>query len=232
MIGEQPVRVLIVDDHAMVRSGLRNFICAYDWMEPVGEAADGSEAIAFCTSHGVDIVLMDLVMPGMDGLDAIRGIMALSKPIKIIVLTSFNEQDSIEQALKAGAISFLLKNVAAEELAQTIRAAQAGHSTLSPEVTDGLIAAARQKPSPGHDLTARKKEVLALLVKGLSNSDIAAQLAISLATTKYHLSNIFSKLGAKSRVEAVTIALDRNLVGKSNSSPSHPFGEDVTRSNS
>ena len=215
MIEVQPIRVLIVDDHAMVRSGLRNFISAYDWMETVGEAADGGEAVEFCANHAVDIVLMDLVMPGMDGLDAIRGIMALSKPIRIIVLTSFNEQDSIEQALKAGAISYLLKNVAAEELAQTILAARAGHSTLSPEVTDALITAARKKPAPGYDLTAREKEVLALLAKGLSNADIAAHLSISLATAKYHLSNIFSKLGANNRVEAVTIALDHNLVGKS-----------------
>ena len=231
MIEEQPIRILIVDDHAMVRSGLRNFICAYDWMEPVGEVADGSKAIEFCASHAVDVVLMDLVMPGMDGLNAIRGIMALSRPIKIIVLTSFNENDSIERALKAGATSYLLKNVSAEVLAQTILAAQAGHAYLSPEISHGVMITACQKPSPGYDLTAREKEVLALMVKGLSNSDIAAKLAISLATTKYHLSNIFSKLGAKSRVEAVAIALDRNLFRKSISSTSYPFGEEDTWTN-
>jgi two-component system, NarL family, response regulator LiaR len=214
MTEANPVRVLIVDDHAMVRSGLKNFIFAYEWMEPVGEAADGAEALAFCTSHNVDIVLMDMVMPGMDGAEATRRIMALGKPVKIIVLTSFHEQDTVEQALKAGATSYLLKNVTAEELAQAIRAAFAGRSTLAPEATEALIKAARQKSGLGFDLTRREKEVLALLVKGQSNSEIAAALSISLATAKYHLGNIFSKLGAKSRVEAVTIALEHKLVEK------------------
>jgi two-component system, NarL family, response regulator LiaR len=208
----EPVRVLIVDDHAMVRSGLKNFIYAYEWMEPVGEAADGSEAVSFCTTHEVDIVLMDMMMPGMDGCEATREIVALGKPIKIIVLTSYHEQDRVEQALRAGATSYLLKNITAEELAQAIQVAQAGRSTLAPEATQALIHAVWQKPGPGFDLTGREKEVLTLLVKGRSNSEIAATLSISLATTKYHLTNIFSKLGAKSRVEAVTIALEHKLV--------------------
>jgi len=210
----KPIRVLIVDDHPMIRRGLSNFLSAYEWMEAAGEAADGAEAVAFCATHEADIVLMDIVMPGMDGSEATRRIMALGKPIKIIVLTSFHEQDSVEQALKAGATSYLLKNVTAEELAQAIRAALAGRSTLSPEATNALITAARQKTSPGFDLTGREKEVLAQLVKGYSNSEIAAQLSISKATTKYHLMNIFSKLGAKSRVEAVTIALQHKLIEK------------------
>jgi NarL family two-component system response regulator LiaR len=210
----KPIRVLIVDDHAMVRSGLRNFISAYDWMEAAGEASNGAEAVAFCASHYVDIVLMDMVMPGMDGSEATARIMELGKPVKIIVLTSFHEQDSVEQALQAGATSYLLKNVTAEELAQAIRAAQAGRSTLSPEATEALIASTRHKTGPGFDLTGREKEVLGQLVKGRSNYEIAAQLSISMATTKYHLMNIFTKLGAKSRVEAVTIALEHKLVAK------------------
>ncbi len=214
MAEDKRIRVLIVDDHAMVRSGLRNFILAYQWMEVVGEAADGAEAVAFCTAHQVDIVLMDMVMPEMGGSEATRRIMALGKPIKIIVLTSFHEQDDVEQALKAGATSYLLKNVTAEELAQAIRNAQAGRPTLSPEVTEALITSTRQKINLGYDLTGREKEVLGLLVKGQSNSEIAARLSISMATTKYHVTNIFSKLGAKSRVEAVTIALEHKLVEK------------------
>ena len=210
----KPSRILIVDDHAMVRSGLKNFISAHEWMEVAGEAADGEEAVAFCASQEVDIVLMDIVMPGMNGSEATRRIMALGKPIKIIVLTSFHEQDSVEQALQAGATSYLLKNVTAEELAQAIRAAQSGHSTLAPEATEALISATRQKTGPGFDLTGREKEVLALLVKGRSNAEIAARLSISMATTKYHLMNIYSKLGTKSRVEAVTFALEHKLIEK------------------
>ncbi len=209
-----PIRILIVDDHAMVRSGLRNFLYAYEWMTPVGEAADGAEAVAFCTTHDVDIVLMDIMMPEMDGTEATRRILALGKPVKIIVLTSFHEQDQVEQALKAGATSYLLKNVSAEELARAIRTAYAGRATLAPEATEALIAAARQKNGLGSDLTERERQVLALLVKGQSNVDIANRLHISMATVKYHLSNIFSKLGVKNRVEAVTIALENKLVDK------------------
>ena len=212
MSESQPIRILIVDDHAMVRSGLKNFLYAYEWMAPVGEAADGVEAVAFCTTHEVDVVLMDILMPEMDGVEATRQIVALGKGIKIIVLTSFHEQDQVEQALRAGATSYLLKNVSAEGLAQAIRAAYAGRSTLAPEAAEALIAATRNKSGLGSDLTGRERQVLALLVKGRSNADIAGQLNISMATVKYHLSNIFSKLGAKSRVEAVTIALEHKLV--------------------
>lgn len=214
MSEQQPIRVLIVDDHAMVRSGLKNFLFAYEWIALAGEAATGAEAIAFCTAQDVDVILMDMVMPEMDGTEATQKILALGKSIKIIVLTSFLEQDMVERALKAGATSYLLKNVAAGELAQAIRAAYAGRSTLAPEATEALINATRQKPGLGADLTEREREVLALLVKGQSNSDIAAQLNISMATAKFHLSKIYSKLGAKSRVEAVTIALNHGLVEK------------------
>jgi two-component system, NarL family, response regulator LiaR len=206
------IRVLIVDDHAMVRSGLRNFLYAYDWMEPVGEASNGAEAVTFCMNHAVDIVLMDVMMPEMDGTEATRRILKLGKPIKIIIITSFHEQDLVEQALKAGATSYLLKNITSEELSRAIRAAYAGFPTLSPEATQALINSTRQRTGPGFDLTQRERQVLSLLVKGFSNSEIAEQLTISMATTKFHLSNIFNKLGAKNRVEAVTIALEKNLV--------------------
>jgi NarL family two-component system response regulator LiaR len=212
MSATQPIRILIVDDHAMVRSGLKNFLYAYDWVAPVGEAANGAEAVAFCSAQEVDVVLMDMIMPEMDGTEATRRILALDKAIKIIVLTSFHEQDQVEQALKAGATSYLLKNVSAEELAQAIRAAYAGRSTLAPEATQALINATRHKPGLGSDLTERERQVLALLVKGRSNADISVQLNISTATVKYHLSNIFMKLGAKSRVEVVTTALEHRLV--------------------
>lgn len=209
-----PIRVLIVDDHAMVRTGLKNFLYAYDWVQTVGEAATGAEAVAFCAARPVDVVLMDIVMPEMDGVEATRQIVALRKPIRIVILTSFHEQGQVEQALKAGATSYLLKNVSAEDLAQAIRAARSGRPTLAPEAAEALIDATRQPPGPGSDLTVREKEVLTLLVKGRSNAEIASDLFLSMATVKYHLSNIFIKLGAKNRVEAVTIALEHNLVVK------------------
>lgn len=210
------IRILIVDDHAMVRSGLRNFIYGYDWMEPVGEASDGAKAVEFCATHEVDVVLMDMILPEMNGAEATRRILALGKPVKVIILTSFHEQDLVEEALRAGATSYLLKNVTAEELAAAIQAAYKGHSMLAPEATEALINSTRQKPDPGFDLTKREREVLTLLVKGLANLDISDQLSISLATVKYHLTNIFTKLGANNRVEAVTIALEHNLIDKSN----------------
>ena len=207
-----PIRILIVDDHAMVRSGLKNFIYGFEWMEPVGEAGDGAAAVDFCAEHDVDVVLMDMIMPQMDGSEATRRIMALGKPVRIIILTSFHEQDLVEQALKAGATSYLLKNVSAEELASAIRSAYAGQATLAPEATEALIESTRQRPEVGFDLTEREEEVLSLLVAGLLNREISEQLFISMATVKFHLTNIFTKLGAKNRVEATTVALDHNLV--------------------
>ena len=216
MTESHSIRVLIVDDHPMVRSGLQDFILAYDWMELVGEAQNGLEAVEFCETHEVDVVLMDMLMPLMDGSQATRHILALGKPVKIIVLTSFHEQNLVQQAMEAGATSYLLKNVKAAELAEAIRAAYGGYSTLAPEATEALIHAKYQKPGIGFDLTEKEREVLAFLVKGLSNLEIANQLSISTATVKYHLTNIFSKLGAKNRVEATTIALEYNLVEKNN----------------
>jgi two-component system, NarL family, response regulator LiaR len=210
------IRVLIVDDHPMVRGGLKDFILAYEWMVAVGEAQNGLEAVEFCATQDVDVVLMDMVMPLMDGSEATRRILAQGKPVKVIILTSFHERDLVQQALKAGATSYLLKNVNAGDLAEAIRAAHGGFSTLAPEVTKALIDDVRQKSDIGSDLTGREREVLAMLVKGLSNLEISEQLSISMATVKYHLTNIFSKLGAKNRVEAATLAMEHNLVDKNN----------------
>ena len=214
MTEAETIRVLIVDDHPMVRSGIVDFIFAYDWMEVVGEAGNGVEAVEFCKDNEVDVVLMDMVMPLMNGSEATRRILALGKPIQVIVLTSFHEQNLVHQALKAGAISYLLKNVSAQELASAIRAAHAGRSVLAPEATEALIQAARQEDEVGFDLTPREREVLVLLVDGSTNREISQQLSIGMATVKYHLTNIFSKLGAKNRVEAVTIAIEHDLVNQ------------------
>jgi NarL family two-component system response regulator LiaR len=216
MSASQPIRVLIVDDHPMVRGGIKDFFLAYDWLEVVGDVQDGVEAVEFCTTHEVDVVLMDMVMPLMDGNEATRRILALGKPVKIIVITSFHERDLVQQALKAGATSYLLKNVSASELADAIWAAYSGFSTLAPEATQALIQTEDQKTKIGLDLTKNERQILALLVQGLSNLEISNRMFISPATVKFHLTNIFTKLGAKNRVEATAIALENHLVDQPN----------------
>ncbi|OGO61649.1 MAG: hypothetical protein A2029_05915 [Chloroflexi bacterium RBG_19FT_COMBO_47_9] len=208
------IRILIVDDHPMVRSGLNDFILTNEGMELVGEAQNWVEAVEFCATHEVDVVLMDMVMPLMDGSEATRRILALGKPVKIIALTSFHEQNLVEQAMKAGATSYLLKNVTAAELVEAIRAACGGFSMLAPEAARALIHTDNPRTDLGFDLTKKEREIFAYLVKGLSNLEITNQLHISITTVKYHLANIFTKLGVRNRVEAVTIALEHNLVEK------------------
>jgi NarL family two-component system response regulator LiaR len=210
----QLIRILLVDDHALVRSGLKNFIYGYEWMEPVGEASNGQEAVEFCRSNPVDVILMDMVMPVMDGVQATRQILEQNPSIKIVILTSFLEQDMVQQALRAGAIGYILKNVSADDLAKAIRSAYEGHSTLAPEATEALVQATRNQHQPGADLTEREREVLSYLAMGFSNSEISHKLSVSLATVKFHLSNIYTKLGVNNRVEAVTTALEFNLIEK------------------
>ena len=210
----QVIRVLIVDDHPMVRSGLKDFLMVSDGVEPVGEAQNGVEAVDFCRDHEVDVVLMDLVMPLMDGSEATRRILSLGKPIKVIVITSFHEQDLVQQTMKAGATSYLLKNVSAEELAKAIQAAHAGFSTLAPEATRALVQPDQHHFAPGSDLTDSERKILAALVKGMSNQEISDQLSISVATVKYHLTNIYSKIGVRNRVEAARLAMNHNMLEK------------------
>ncbi len=215
MVEPGPIRVLIVDDHVLVRNGLRQFIDTFDDFILVGEARNGAEAVAICQANSPDVVLMDLIMPVMDGREATRQIIQHNPGVKIIVLTSFQELDLVEQSLQAGAMSYLLKNVSIEELAQAIRSAHAGRSTLAPEATEALIQATRQSSAKGFHLTRREKEVLALIVQGNSNAEIGTKLNISMSTVKFHVRSIFSKLGAKNRSEAVNLAWQQNLVDKS-----------------
>jgi NarL family two-component system response regulator LiaR len=206
------IRVLIVDDHMMVRRGLATFLKVFDDLELVGEAADGQAAIQLCAEHQPDVILMDMVMPDMDGATATRLIRKQCGSIQVLALTSFKEEILIQSALQAGAIGYLLKDVTADNLAQAIRDAHAGRASLSPEIAQVLVHAASQPPAPGFDLTEREREVLTLMIEGLNNTQIAGRLTVSPSTIKSHVSNILSKLGVASRTEAVTLALRNDIV--------------------
>jgi NarL family two-component system response regulator LiaR len=208
----QPIRVMLVDDHTMVRRGLAAFLKVFDDLQLAGEAESGAAAIQLCAEVLPDVVLMDMVMPDMDGAAATRAIRQQFPQVQVIALTSFKEGELVKNALEAGAIGYLLKDVSADELAGAIRAAHAGRVTLSPEAAQALVEAANQPPAPGLDLTEREREVLALMIEGLNNTQIAGRLTISPSTVKSHVSNILSKLGVVSRTEAVSLALRNRII--------------------
>lgn len=206
------IRIIIVDDHKVVRSGLGAFLQVYDDFELVGEAANGKEAIEVCSKVNPEVVLMDLVMPEMDGAAATRVIRERFPQTQVIVLTSFKEENLIENALQAGAIGFLLKNVSADELAAAIRSAKHGKPTLAPEATQALMNATSRHVEPVIELTQREKEVLEMMITGLNNPDIASKLIVSRSTVKFHVSSILGKLGVSSRTEAVSMALQKKII--------------------
>lgn len=212
---EKSIRVMVVDDHAVVRSGLVAFLLAFDDLELVAEAGSGEEALARVAHNQPDVVLMDLMMPGLDGAETTRLLRQRHPEVQVVVLTSFPEEELVTKALRAGAISYLLKNVAADELAGAIRKAYSGRSTLAPEAAEALIHSTTQPPKPGHDLTGREREVLTLMAQGHNNIEIAQLLIVSRSTVKFHVSNVLAKLDAASRTEAVAIAMKHGLVKQS-----------------
>ena len=207
-----PIRVVVVDDHAMVRRGLASFLKTSADLQLVGEAANGEEAIRLCDEILPDVVLMDMLMPVMNGADATRAICRKHPHMRVIVLTSYKDGEQVRNALEAGAIGYLIKDVSGEDLVRAIRAAHVGRATLSPDVAQTLVEAANQPPPPGLNLTEREHQVLAAMVEGLNNKQIAEKLIVSLSTVKSHVSNILMKLGITSRTEAVSIALRSHML--------------------
>jgi NarL family two-component system response regulator LiaR len=208
----KPIKVMIVDDHPVVRNGLKAMLLAIDDMDLAGEAGSGREALARCRESLPDVILMDMVMPGMDGLETTRAVLDLYPEMKIIVLTSFPQEELVQKTIAAGASGYLLKNTDIDSLPGAIRAACAGQSTLAPEATQALIQARTAPPKLGHDLSTREREVLALVVEGLRNDEIADRLAISPFTVKNHVRACISKLGAANRAQAAALAVKHRLV--------------------
>lgn len=207
------IRIIIVDDHDMVRSGLATFLDEFDDLELIGEAADGPDGVRLCLEKQPEVVLMDLVMPGFDGATAIRKILAELPDTRIIALTTFSEDDLVNDAMQAGAISYLLKNITTDELARAIRDAHAGKSTIAQEALKALIRGKQDNNAglPPIQLTIREQDVLRCLMDGKTNRQIAEELDVSLSTVKQHVSSILAKLGASSRTEAVAIAIKRKI---------------------
>ena len=206
------IRVLLVDDHAVVRSGLSFFLSTTDDIEVVGEAADGVQALRLCAQLQPDVVLMDMVMPQMDGFTAMQQIRQHYPAIRVIALTSFLDGEFVQRALQGGASGYLLKDVQARDLADAIRAAYAGRSTLATEATQALIQTVAQPAQGGEALSERERDVLVRMAKGLSNGEIAAQLMISTNTVRHHVRNILAKLEVTNRTDAVHVAMQRGLV--------------------
>ena len=210
-----PIKVMIVDDHPVVRNGIMNMLLIFDDIEFAGEAGGGLELLSQLQDTMPDVILMDMVMPGMNGLETTRAVHAQYPDVKIVILTTFPQGDVVRKALEAGAVGFLTKNAEIDTLADAVRAAHAGQTILAPEATAALMKTKTRSPELGHDLSKRELEVLALLVEGLSNRKIAERLTISPATVKHHVSACISKLEAANRGQAAILALELQLIPRS-----------------
>ena len=206
------IRIIVVDDHAVVRSGIEYSLMAVKDIELVGMADKGADAVRLCQDLQPDVVLMDMMMPEMDGVSTTRALLEHCPHTRVIALTSFQEGNLVQRALQAGATSYLLKDVGMEELAAAIRSAAAGRGILAPEAAKALADVSSEPEPLGFDLTEREREVLALIVDGKSNADISEMLSISLSTSRFHVSAILSKLQATNRAEAAALAVKHRLV--------------------
>jgi DNA-binding NarL/FixJ family response regulator len=208
------IRVLIADDHAVVREGLRAFLALQDDVEVVAEAADGAEAVDAVQRLAPDVALVDLVMPGVDGIEAIRRIRALDTATRVIVLTSFVDEDKMLPAVRAGAVGYLLKDVQPQELVGAIRTVHEGGTLLHPTVVEELVREVSRDGERAADnpLTEREREVLALIARGRANKAIAFELGVAEKTVKTHVSNILGKLGLSDRTQAALYAVREGLV--------------------
>jgi DNA-binding NarL/FixJ family response regulator len=210
------IRVLIADDHAVVRQGLRTFLDLQEDIEVVGEAADGEKAVAAAAQHAPDVVLLDLVMPGLDGIGALPRLRDAAPAARVIVLTSFGEDERLFTALRSGATGYLLKDVEPAELVRAIRTAHAGQSTLSPAVAarviEELASGGGQRGGAADHLTPRELEVLCLIARGRSNKRIALELGVAEKTVKTHVSHVLAKLGLSDRTQAALYAVREGLV--------------------
>lgn len=211
---EQPIKVLLVDDHEMVRIGLAAVLGTEEGIEVVGEANNGADGIRLAQEYKPDIVLMDLVMEGMDGIETTRKLLQIYPDCKVIVLTSYLDDAKIYPVLEAGAFSYLLKTSRASEIAQAIRAAVKGQPMLESQVASKIMNRFRQpkeEPAPHHELTEREMEVLRLIARGKSNQEVADELFIGIKTVKFHVTNILAKLGVDDRTQAAIYAYKQGL---------------------
>jgi two-component system, NarL family, response regulator LiaR len=207
------LRLMIVDDHTVLRRGVVAALAEFEDIDVVAEAGSGEDALVQCQANGPDVVLIDLMMPGMSGIEAIQALHDLCPDVQLIAFTSFRDESMVEEALRAGAIGYLLKDVAPDELVKAIRLASQGMPALAPAATQSLVhALAHRQPKLGYDLTDRERQVLKLLAEGLSNQNIAERLVITPATVKFHTRSIRHKLGTTSRTETAILALQNNLI--------------------
>jgi NarL family two-component system response regulator LiaR len=206
------IRVMTVDDHEIFRSGIRYLLLTFDDIELLAEAHSGEEALHLCGQARPDVLLMDMMMSGMDGIETTKAIRERYPDVQVLVLTSFYDADMVQRAMQAGAIGYLLKGVSRDRLGEAIRSAYASQPTLSAEAVEALVRTPQSPKGLGQDLSKREREVLELLAEGLSNVEIAERLSVSVAAVKYHVSNILSKLGANNRTEAVSLAMQHHLL--------------------
>ena len=213
------IRVVVADDQGLVRAGLRSLLDSYEDITVVGEAADGRQALASVLRNRPDVVLMDIRMPVLDGIAATRELVSSGSPTRVLVLTTFDLDEYVFEALRAGASGFLLKDAPAEDLVSAIRLVARGDAVLAPGVTRRVIEEFARSPQPPDsaaeglaDLTPREREVLELLARGLSNTQIAEHLIVGEATVKTHVANVLGKLGLRDRVQVVILAYERGLI--------------------